>query len=101
MLCRSSYIVSCLGDIIIKSSSADIEGILSVEPDLIIMSPRQEKIYDQLAEIAPTVIINDNANDWEAKFKEVAKLFDQEDEAQNWLDNYYKKALFPLGYKLD
>ena len=72
--------------------TADIEGILSVEPDLIIMSPRQEKIYDQLAEIAPTVIINDNANDWEAKFKEVAKLFDQEDEAQNWLDNYYKKA---------
>ena len=72
--------------------TADIEGILSVEPDLIIMSPRQEKIYDQLAEIAPTVIINDNANDWEAKFKEVAKLFDQEEEAQNWLDNYYKKA---------
>ena len=72
--------------------TADIEGILSVEPDLIIMSPRQEKIYDQLAEIAPTVIINDNANDWEAKFKEVAKLFDQENEAQNWLDNYYKKA---------
>ncbi|EOU1755923.1 TPA: iron-hydroxamate ABC transporter substrate-binding protein [Clostridium perfringens] len=72
--------------------TADIEGILSVEPDLIIMSPRQEKIYDQLAEIAPTVIINDNANDWEAKFKEVAKLFDQKDEAQNWLDNYYKKA---------
>lgn len=72
--------------------TADIEGILSVEPDLIIMSPRQEKIYYQLAEIAPTIIINDNANDWEAKFKEVAKLFDKENEAQNWLDNYYKKA---------
>ena len=43
--------------------TADIEGILSVEPDLIIMSPRQEKIYDQLAEIAPTVIINDNAKE--------------------------------------
>lgn len=72
--------------------TADIEGILSVNPDLIIMSPRQEKIYDQLAEIAPVVVINDNSNDWQAKFKEVAKLFNQEDEATKWLDNYYKKA---------
>lgn len=72
--------------------TADIEGILSVNPDLIIMSPRQEKIYDQLSEIAPVVVINDNSNDWQAKFKEVAKLFNQEDEATKWLDNYYKKA---------
>lgn len=91
-----SYMADKLKDTKIVGHSmmdtADIEGILSVNPDLIIMSPRQEKIYDQLAEIAPVVMINDNSNDWEAKFKEIAKLFNQEDEAQKWLDDYYKKA---------
>lgn len=91
-----SYMADKLKDTKIVGHSmmdtADIEGILSVNPDLIIMSPRQEKIYDQLAEIAPVVMVNDNSNDWEAKFKEIAKLFNQEDEAQKWLDDYYKKA---------
>ncbi|MDZ4992469.1 ABC transporter substrate-binding protein [Clostridium perfringens] len=91
-----SYMADKLKDTKIVGHSmmdtADIEGILSVNPDLIIISPRQEKIYDQLAEIAPVVMINDNSNDWEAKFKEIAKLFNQEDEAQKWLDDYYKKA---------
>ncbi|MBY7008625.1 iron-hydroxamate ABC transporter substrate-binding protein [Clostridium botulinum] len=70
----------------------DIEAILSAEPDLIIMAPRQEKIYDQLKEIAPVVMLEDKSNDWEAKFKDVANLFGQEEEAQKWLDNYYDKA---------
>ena len=72
--------------------TADIEAILACEPDLIIMAPRQEKIYDELKEIAPTVMLEDQSNDWEAKLKDVAKLFGQEDEAQAWLDDYYAKA---------
>ena len=72
--------------------TADIEAILGLNPDLIIMAPRQEKIYDQLKEIAPTVMLEDQSNDWEAKLKDVAKLFGQEEEAQTWLDNYYAKA---------
>ncbi|WP_195940064.1 iron-hydroxamate ABC transporter substrate-binding protein [Romboutsia sp. 1001713B170131_170501_G6] len=70
----------------------DIEAILESNPDLIIMAPRQEKIYDQLKEIAPVVMLKDEANDWEAKLKDVANLFGQEKEAQKWLDNYYAKA---------
>ncbi|MGL4338041.1 MAG: iron-hydroxamate ABC transporter substrate-binding protein [Turicibacter sp.] len=70
----------------------DIEAILALEPDLIIMAPRQEKIYDQLSEIAPVVMLEDQSNDWEAKFEDVAELFEKEDEAQNWLDNYYAQA---------
>lgn len=91
-----SYVSDKLGDAKVVGHSMmdtmDIEAILSVEPDLIIMAPRQEKIYDQLKEIAPVVMLEDKSNDWEAKFKDVAKLFDQEQEAQKWLDNYYKKA---------
>ncbi|MCG4775250.1 ABC transporter substrate-binding protein, partial [Lawsonibacter sp. DFI.5.51] len=45
----------------------DVEAILGTNPDLIIMSQRQEKIYDQLKEIAPVVMIKDYANDWRSK----------------------------------
>ena len=70
----------------------DIEAILAAEPDLIIMAPRQEKIYDELKEIAPTVMLEDKSNDWEAKLTDVATLFGQEDEAKKWLNAYYEKA---------
>ena len=91
-----SYMKESLGDAKVVGHSmmetADIEAILALEPDLIIMAPRQEEIYDQLKEIAPTVMLEDQSNDWEAKLKDVAKLFGQEEEAQTWLDNYYAKA---------
>ncbi|WP_315080721.1 iron-hydroxamate ABC transporter substrate-binding protein [uncultured Clostridium sp.] len=92
----SSYIEDKLGNAKIVGHSMmdtmDIEAILSAEPDLIIMAPRQEKIYDQLKEIAPVVMLEDKSNNWEAKFKDVAELFGQEEEAQKWLDIYYDKA---------
>ncbi|QJA09789.1 ABC transporter substrate-binding protein [Romboutsia sp. CE17] len=72
--------------------TADIESILGLNPDLIIMAPRQEKIYDQLKEIAPVVMLDDEYNDWEAKLMDVADIFDKEEEAQAWLDTYYAKA---------
>ncbi|WP_252217503.1 iron-hydroxamate ABC transporter substrate-binding protein [Clostridium sp. VAP41] len=91
-----SYIEEKLGNAKVVGHSMmdtmDIEAILSAEPDLIIMAPRQEKIYDQLKEIAPVVMLEDKSNDWEAKFKDVANLFGQEEEAQKWLENYYDKA---------
>ena len=70
----------------------DIEAIIEANPDLIIMAPRQEKMYDELKEIAPVVMLKDCSNDWEANLKQVAALFDKEDEAQTWLDNYYAEA---------
>lgn len=92
----SSYMKDSLGDAKIVGHSmmetADIEAILALEPDLIIMAPRQEEIYDQLKEIAPTVMLKDQSNDWQAKLEDVAKLFGQEKEVEDWLDTYYKKA---------
>ena len=35
----------------------DIEAVMNLDPDLIIISTVQEKMYDQLSEIAPTVMI--------------------------------------------
>ena len=91
-----SYMKDKLGDAKVVGHSmmetADVEAILACEPDLIIMSTRQEQIYDELKEIAPTVMLEDQSNDWEEKLKDVAELFGQEDEAQKWLDAYYAKA---------
>ncbi|MGX4601028.1 ABC transporter substrate-binding protein [Faecalimicrobium sp. JNUCC 81] len=70
----------------------DMEAILSLNPDLIIMSQRQEKIYDQLKEIAPVVMMKDYANDWRTKLVDVSKLFDQENIANDWLKKYDEKA---------
>ena len=91
-----SYMKDKLGDDKVVGHSmmetADVEAILACEPDLIIMSTRQEQIYDELKEIAPTVMLEDQSNDWEEKLKDIAKLFGQEEEAQKWLDAYYEKA---------
>jgi len=70
----------------------DVEGILESDPDLIIMSKRQEKIYDLLKDIAPVVMIEDYDNDWRGKMMDVAKLFGQESDAEKWLQDYDKKA---------
>jgi len=74
------------------SDTMDIEAIIEAEPDLIIMAPRQEKIYDQLKEIAPVVMLEDYSNDWEKNLEQVAKLFGKEDDAKKWLDSYYEEA---------
>jgi iron complex transport system substrate-binding protein len=74
------------------SDTMDVEAILDTNPDLIIMSERQEKIYDQLKKIAPVVVMKDYANDWRARMIDVAKLFGQEDDAKKWLSDYDKKA---------
>lgn len=91
-----SYIENELGDAKVVGHSMmetmDVEAIIAAEPDLIIMAERQEPIYDELKEIAPVVMIEDLSNDWEAKLLGIAELFDQKDEAQSWLDAYYKKA---------
>ncbi|TDT63616.1 ABC transporter substrate-binding protein [Fonticella tunisiensis] len=92
----ASYIKDKLGNSKIvgfyMSDTMNIEAILQADPDLIIMSQRQEKIYDQLKEIAPVVMIKDYANDWRTKMLDIAKLFNQESYAQKWLDEYDKKA---------
>lgn len=91
-----SYIREELKDVKIVGHSMmdtmDMEAILEANPDLIIMSQRQEKIYDQLKEIAPVVMMKDYANDWRSKLTDVSKIFDKEEEAKNWLQKYDEKA---------
>ena len=70
----------------------DIEAIMNLNPDLIVISTVQEKMYDQLSEIAPTVMIQLEALNWKEDIRTLAKVFDKEDIANKWLSNYETKA---------
>jgi iron complex transport system substrate-binding protein len=70
----------------------DVEAIMNLNPDLIVISTVQEKMYDQLSEIAPTVMVKLEALNWKEDVKAVAKVFNKEEAANTWLTNYDKKA---------
>jgi iron complex transport system substrate-binding protein len=71
----------------------DVEAIMNLNPDLIIISTVQEKMYDQLKGIAPTVMIKLEALNWKEDVKAFAKVFNKEEAANTWLTNYDKKAI--------
>lgn len=70
----------------------DLEAILAADPDVILMSERQEKIYDQLAAIAPVVMMENFDNEWRDRLMFIGELFEQEGEAKQWLADYDSKA---------
>lgn len=70
----------------------DVEAVMNLEPDLIVISTVQEKMYDQLSEIAPTVMVKLEALNWKDDVKAFAKVFNKEDEANKWIADYESKA---------
>jgi iron complex transport system substrate-binding protein len=70
----------------------DVEAVMNLEPDLIVISTVQEKMYDQLSEIAPTVMVKLEALNWKDDVKAFAKVFNKEDKANKWLTDYEAKA---------
>lgn len=70
----------------------DVEAVMNLNPDLIVISTVQEKMYDQLSEIAPTVMIQLEALNWKDDVRALAKVFDKEDIANEWIANYEAKA---------
>ena len=70
----------------------DIEAILALDPDLIIISSVQEGMYEQLQDVAPTVMIELAQIDWTEDLMEVARIFNKTSEAEAWLASYKEKA---------
>ena len=70
----------------------NIEAVAAAKPDLILVNNRQEKIYDQLSKIAPTVMLKTPLDQWRPKFEELGKIFDKEKETTAWLKKYDEKA---------
>ena len=70
----------------------DVEAVMNLNPDLIVISTVQEKMYDALSEIAPTVMIQLEALNWKDDVRTLAKVFNKEDVANEWIANYENKA---------
>lgn len=70
----------------------DVEAVMNLNPDLIVISTVQEKMYDALSEIAPTVMIQLEALNWKDDVRTLAKVFNKEDVANEWIANYEAKA---------
>ncbi|MFI7577214.1 ABC transporter substrate-binding protein [Micromonospora sp. NPDC049497] len=71
----------------------DLEAINALKPDLILGSKfRQEKFYDELAAIAPTVFTEKVGITWKENFLLDGKALGKEQEARGLLDTYEKRA---------
>ncbi len=72
-----------------NESEPSLEAIAALKPDLIIGNKmRQEKVYDQLNKIAPTVFAETLRGDWQENFKLYSKAINKEDVGQEKLDDY-------------
>ncbi|MEH7374864.1 ABC transporter substrate-binding protein [Neobacillus drentensis] len=67
----------------------NVEKIASLKPDLIIGNKlRQEKVYDQLSAIAPTVFSETLRGDWQENFKLYAKALNLEEKGNKVLSDF-------------
>ncbi|MDM5153781.1 iron-siderophore ABC transporter substrate-binding protein [Bacillus sp. DX1.1] len=67
----------------------NLEKIASLKPDLIIGNKvRQEKVYDKLSAIAPTVFSDTLSGDWKENFKLYAKALNREEEGNKVLSKF-------------
>jgi iron complex transport system substrate-binding protein len=70
-------------------SEVNVEAIAALKPDLIIGNKmRQEKIYDQLNAIAPTIFAETLRGDWKVNFELYAKALNKEEKGKEVLDTY-------------
>ena len=80
----------------------NLEKIAELNPDLIIMNIRHEKVYDQLKEIAPTVMLDDDMNyvNWKGRFQQLGEWFGKEDIVTQWLGEDYDKKSAEFAEKV-
>jgi iron complex transport system substrate-binding protein len=81
-------------------SEPDLEAIAALKPDLILGSKfRQEKFYDELSAIAPTVFTERVGITWKENFLLDGKALGQEQKAKDLLNQYETRAK-GLGAKI-
>lgn len=72
--------------------SPNLEALLAVQPDLILgISPAQDAFYDNLAQIAPTVLLEIGA-DWRSMLRRVGEVLGRQEAAQLRLAAFDQKA---------
>ena len=81
--------VTVVGD----ESQPNLEAIASLQPDLIIGNKmRQEKVYEQLSAIAPTVFSETLRGEWKKNFKFYAEALNKKAEGDKVLGDWDKKV---------
>ncbi|MHA7964772.1 ABC transporter substrate-binding protein [Paenibacillus sp. CAU 1782] len=74
------------------AKTPDFEKILAADPDLILAPVWwSEKDYDQLSQIAPTVLLP-SREDWRDELRDIAKVFGKEEQAEKVLADLDAKA---------
>lgn len=83
----------------------NIELIASLKPDLIIGNKvRQEKIYEQLKQIAPTVFSEDLSGEWKNNFKLYSEALNKKEEGEQAMEAFDQRVAdvkAKLGSKAD
>lgn len=74
----------------ITSAETSLEMIAQAEPDLIVTITEAD--YDKYSKIAPTVYIEDGKRSDEELFEYIASLVNKEEEAKQYMDDFYAKA---------
>ena len=69
----------------------NLEKVLELSPDLILNANTDEKRYEQLSKIAPTVIF-DTFAPLEDRMMQLGELFGKKEEASKWLASYKQKS---------
>ncbi|WP_427127786.1 ABC transporter substrate-binding protein (plasmid) [Priestia megaterium] len=86
-------------------SEVSIEKIAALKPDLIIGNKmRQEAVYDQLSQIAPTVFSETLRGDWKENFELYAKAVNKEEKGKEVLadfDQHVNDVKEKLGDKVN
>lgn len=78
------------GRIIDLGDTANLEKVLDMSPDVIIAWEDDDKIYEQLAKIADTIVIPSSEN-WQDTITQVAAVMGREDAAKAYIDRYNAK----------
>ncbi|MBA8906438.1 iron-siderophore ABC transporter substrate-binding protein [Aminobacter ciceronei] len=80
-------------EVVGEESAVNLELIASLQPDLILGNKtRQEKIYDQLSAIAPTVMSERLRGDWKVNFALYADALGKKAEGEEQLKAFDDKA---------
>lgn len=72
-------------------SPIDIEKVLSLEPDLMITADTDEKAYEQLTKIAPTIMF-DTFAPMEERLPALGDIINKKAEADAWIVQYQQKS---------
>ncbi|BFT69572.1 ABC transporter substrate-binding protein [Paenibacillus sp. P36] len=68
----------------------NMEGIIAIEPDLIIATDAHNKIYDNLVKIAPTIVLQ-RTEDWQTVLLKFGQILNKPQEAQALVTGYKQK----------